>query len=649
MTGAARFPVASLALVCLALALLISSSPARAQAPAENELARKYAPYIALKPQDADCDGDGERFRPVPVDVVLDQPGVTLHGPGGELIKEAPSAADLYGLDGRYTLDLPGDSLDPRCDYEEWFREVAAGVPTTVYAHVVTEPASPGLLALQYWFYWPFNDWNNTHESDWEMVQLIFEAASAEAALDVDPLEIGYSQHEGAERAGWTDQKLEKRGDHPAIHPGTGSHANYFGESLHLGHSPSAGFGCDDTREQTDVQQAEVILLPTRPSGPDDPFAWLGFEGRWGERHHGSFSGPTGPLAKPRWLAPISWRDDAWRDASITVTGQEPGKGLVPLASDVFCSVVESGSKLYVAFLGAPLIVGFCVGAVVAGGVAAGRRTRWRPAVPMPIDKRRRGGQMFTAAARLYTENLGLFVAIGLMFLAFGAAGALVQLLLFSITPLGALVAITDEDPVVGTVAALTSGTLTTVVASVLVYAAAARAIQGLEQGLRLGLMDVYRDVFASIKRLLLVTLRVAAITTLLSLTIVGIPFALLYLVRRSVSNQAVMIEDLEAGDALRRSGQIVRGDELRTSLVASVTNLAVFVAGPIVGILALLIWSPSLFFVNVLSGLIYTLLVPYAGVVLTLLFYDQRRRGDRSAESAGEEFEQGLLGQSAT
>ena len=53
-------------------------------------------------------------------------------------------------------------------------KQIGAGKPTTSYAHIVTEPGKPGKLALQYWFYYPFNDFNNKHESDWEMVQLMF-------------------------------------------------------------------------------------------------------------------------------------------------------------------------------------------------------------------------------------------------------------------------------------------------------------------------------------------------------------------------------------------------------------------------------------------------------------------------------------------
>ena len=70
-----------------------------------------------------------------------------------------------------------------------------------MYARVVTDPAYPGRLALQYWFFYVFNDFNDKHEGDWEMIQLDFDAADG-AGAHPTPVEVGYSQHEGAERAG---------------------------------------------------------------------------------------------------------------------------------------------------------------------------------------------------------------------------------------------------------------------------------------------------------------------------------------------------------------------------------------------------------------------------------------------------------------
>ena len=79
-------------------------------------------------------------------------------------------------------------------------------------------PAGPGtaqdvrayFLALQYWLYHPFNDVNNKHESDWEMIQLDFAASDAASALEQDPTCLGYGHHEGVEVAEWSSVKLER-------------------------------------------------------------------------------------------------------------------------------------------------------------------------------------------------------------------------------------------------------------------------------------------------------------------------------------------------------------------------------------------------------------------------------------------------------
>ena len=105
------------------------------------------------------------------------------------------------------------------------------------------------MLALQYWFFYAFNEFNNLHEGDWEMIQLVFEASDAAEALGEEPVAVGYSSHEGAERAEWGDGKLEiVDGTHPVVYPAAGSHANKFTEALYIGSSAEQGVGCDDTR-----------------------------------------------------------------------------------------------------------------------------------------------------------------------------------------------------------------------------------------------------------------------------------------------------------------------------------------------------------------------------------------------------------------
>ena len=81
------------------------------------------------------------------------------------------------------------------------------GTKPTAYAHVATEK---GRLALQYWFFYPFNDFNNTHEGDWEMIQLNFDAPDAQQALETQPTEVGYSPARGGRALGLGRREAEQ-------------------------------------------------------------------------------------------------------------------------------------------------------------------------------------------------------------------------------------------------------------------------------------------------------------------------------------------------------------------------------------------------------------------------------------------------------
>ena len=141
--------------------------------------------------------------------------------------------------------------------------------PTVLRTHHDRKRSGPGKLALQYWLFYVFNDWNNPHEGDWEMIQLNFDAATAARPLNQKPVEVGYSQHEGAERASWggTASYELVDGTRPVVNVAAGSHANFFGQALYLGSSASQGVGCDDTRGPSGDFRPVVETIPS-DTGP---------------------------------------------------------------------------------------------------------------------------------------------------------------------------------------------------------------------------------------------------------------------------------------------------------------------------------------------------------------------------------------------
>ena len=368
-----RLPVPLVVAVAAALAV---PALARADLADERALAERFAPVVRLVEQVEEC-GPGESWEPTDVDVLFDEPTVALRGPWNpsDLVEIGPSADDLVDR-FEYHLDFPGNPLHPGCDYERWARRLTADHAPTVYAHVATDPGSPGEVALQYWLFYPFNEFNNLHEGDWEMVQLVFEADDARAALEREPVSVGYSSHEGAEEAEWGEEKLEVvDGTHPVVYPADGSHANKFTEALYIGSSAEAGVGCDDTRGPHVELRPDVVTIPSDADAARRAYPWIGFEGRWGELQPAFFNGPTGPNLKTQWTAPIEWADD-WRPRSYAVpTGGILGTG----ATDFFCDAVATGSKGLVQLLNNPVPMVLLLGALLAVAVYAGTRTEWRP------------------------------------------------------------------------------------------------------------------------------------------------------------------------------------------------------------------------------------------------------------------------------
>ena len=357
-----RPPGSLVALVCaLAAAIgLATASTAAAQGGepakrrAERELAERYAPIVVLHEQEEACDDKGEPWAPTPVDIVLDNDEVVVRSPreGNPVLTEAPGARDLAELGEGFYLDLPGNSLRPGCTYEQDFDRFAEGQPAVAYAHVVTEPGVEDRIVLQYWLYYYFNTFNNPHESDWEMIQLVFPASTAKEALDTEPTAVGYAQHAGGESAGWDDDKLEREGDHPVVYAAAGSHASFFDSSLHLGRSPSEGFGCDETSPPSRRLALEPILLPEEVDDDNaDEFGWLAFTGRWGQKERGSFNGPTGPITKKQWSTPITWQEGL-RDSSTQIP---LGETFGPNVVGVVCSGMATASRLLIEVTESPI------------------------------------------------------------------------------------------------------------------------------------------------------------------------------------------------------------------------------------------------------------------------------------------------------
>jgi hypothetical protein len=619
---------ARLAPLALLVGLAFAAAPTAAAGVAqERALAERYAPVVRIVERNG-CE-PGKPYLPIDVNLLFAETTVALRGPWGkDLVKIAPTASDLAGL-YEYHLDFPGNALAPGCDYLRWERRLSVGRGPAVYAHVATDPERPGKLALQYWFFYVFNDWNNLHEGDWEMVQLVFDASTPAQALERRPVEVGYSQHEGAERAAWADDKLERvGGTHLVVHPAAGSHANFYGEALYLGSSAKEGVGCDDTRGPTFDVRPVVRTIPSDQAKARAAFPWIAFEGRWGELQPTFFNGPTGPNLKTQWTEPIRW-SESWRSRSYTVPG---GSAFGPAATGFFCDAVGSGSRALVQLVHHPLEVGLMLAGLALLLALLLSRVTWRPSAPLRLARRRAWGQILAAAARMYVQRILLFIGIGALLLPISLLVALLQTLVLHATSVLGVQTGGESNGVVAFFV-LAIGTALTLLGLGLVQAASARALVELDSGRPITPLRAYRLAADSVVPLFGALLLAALAVSLLASSVFLIPIAVWLAGRWALIAPVIELEGASAVGALSRSGRLVRRRWLKVASLIVAGGALVLVLGPLVGVLLILLTDAPFWLVNVVAGVVYAVTMPIVALTTAYVYFDARTRGELATD----------------
>lgn len=607
-----------------------SGNHVRSAAPttsAEQQLADRYAPIVVVRRQDVPC-GDGEPFRPVPVTTVLGNPDVVLRGPDGAVVKVAPTAADIAGKGDGFYLDYPGSPLTPGCDYETWSK--AQSATPTVYAHVLKQADKPETLVLQYWFFWVYNDWNDKHEGDWEMIQLEFPAVDAQAALTVSPTQVAYAQHEGSEVANWDDPKLHRDGDHVAVYPGQGSHAAYFTQARWFGKSAAAGFGCDNTTAPGVQLNPKVVLLPDTPPPASGEFAWLDFTGRWGEKAPSFNNGPTGPNTKTQWTTPVSWQQDEGRASAVAI----PPVGGV--AVDGFCTLTAAGSLLFIKVLANPWLVIIAVVAILVLVVLGIRRTRWRGGSD-PLVRQRRAGQIVGSAFVWWWRKRSVYLPLGLILFASAAVAALGESYLLRPRATSNLAEVGAPASLWQVGLALLLGFLLQFCAALWIFAAGLIALADEASGIRATAASslrtaARRPATAVVVALLYVT------AALLSSTVVLLPIAAWLLSRWAVAGPVSAMAGNGIRGAFHRSSELTVGHRWRTLWVTLLFGLLGLGVASVVGTLLLLLTSWAFWVCNAIAALVAValLMVVAAGFSLQYLDVQERQQAPTPAGPAG-------------
>lgn len=184
------------------------------------------------------------------------------------IIAEHPSSDDLSLAGQGMYLDNylgSGDDLGVITAYEN---DISI-VQSTVYIRIVE---GDGRVALQYWMFYIFNLGTfNSHEGDWEMVQVVLDRE------DLSLHSVVLSQHHGYGQVDWAKGVEAENGTHPVVIVSCGSHANYFPGTMNI----LAGDIIDGSGERWEPQ--DYVLIPIGEEWSGHVPEWLLFQGHWGE------------------------------------------------------------------------------------------------------------------------------------------------------------------------------------------------------------------------------------------------------------------------------------------------------------------------------------------------------------------------------
>ena len=245
-------------------------------------------------------DGD-ERFRtPLDVDRMLATGDVQLCPEGRGLLADCRtinSASDLRNGFGNLRFDTQQIQDDD--------------LPTTIYAHAVSDKLNPGWIDIDYWWYLPDNPANTAlgamcgaglvipeitcfdHQSDWEGVTVVVDD-------NKNPVAVHFAAHSHVINVPWSTLQAATAGkalqpfaagrdvaNHPLVFIARGTHAAY---PLPCRESTCAGDSAfEDNRhdgahvwpEEPCTPSGCVTAFPRTAHGAADA-SWNAFDGHWG-------------------------------------------------------------------------------------------------------------------------------------------------------------------------------------------------------------------------------------------------------------------------------------------------------------------------------------------------------------------------------
>ncbi|MGI8482700.1 MAG: hypothetical protein ACR2OU_00370, partial [Thermomicrobiales bacterium] len=380
------------------------------------------------------------------------------------------------------------------------------------------------------------------------------------------------------------------------------------------------GFGCDRIDAPLVRTELHAIVIP-REIDPKGPFAWALFQGRWGEKHAWEYNGPKSPNLTPKWVEPVSWTDGL-RTKSLPIPQQET-YGVAP--STFFCSISEIGGGVMKLVPDYPQAVAGTIIAILVGLLLISFLS-W---------------QFFKRAFKLYFRYFYVFLLSSMLLLPVASIGTLIQYVITNAIPSD----INGHSISAGGGASIGAGfgfymqfVLVTLIAPGIIFATANLASR---ERTRTNFFTANRRTWRDTLNVAGANLYNALIVLLLTITIVGIPFAIYRGVQWAYSTHAVILDGASPRTARHVSRNVIKGDWLRTLGMGALVTYVAGLPGPIIGIILAVTNVASLPTAGIISNLIFAVMYPIT-IIASTLYYQHRK--EQKAERAA----RGLIGDSA-
>lgn len=233
-------------------------------------LARRYAPLLRF--------ATSERYRPLRLEDYLARSVLRAGSPPrGTISQPQPTLFSLPTTAAASYLDLRGAQPNANpTQYPFIEQQLESTNPRpTIYWHLARQPAT-GRLAIEYWFFYLYNDFYDKHEADWEGATVFLHNGT--------PIGVSYSQHQGRKWTPWSSTSASAGS--PIVYVARGSHANYPlpGRYAIRVCWTLGGRHCTLTQKLDDATGTGATLAP---SAYDlQPLGGAGYTGSWGSGNY---------------------------------------------------------------------------------------------------------------------------------------------------------------------------------------------------------------------------------------------------------------------------------------------------------------------------------------------------------------------------